>query len=198
MEEELYDAVVNGDLAQLRAALAAGVEVDARDEDGWTALHWAASEGHTACLQALLAAGASVHALDHYYWDWTPLHSAMTAREGHAACVRALIAAGSDVNRRDGEGYTPFRRAIITNRRCVLKILLRAGAYLEMREGDRRNHNASTYALVKEIIAAGGWDEYVLRRVCTLFRLVAKATHNKLPHAIDAEIAAFIQPPGGY
>ena len=93
---------------------------------------------------------------------------------------------------------TPFRRAIFTNRRCVLKILLRAGAYLEMREGDHRNHNASTCALVKEIIAAGGWWDYVLGRACTLLRLVAKATHNKLPHIIELEIATFVEPPGGH
>ena len=155
MAEALHEAAREGDLAQVRRLLKKpGVDVDARYGQT-TALHRAARGGHTACLQALLAAGASVHALDHYFSNWTPLHSAMIAREGHAACVRALIAAGSDVNRRDRRGCTPFRRAIFTNRRCVLKILLRAGAYLEMREGDHRNHNASTCALVKEIIAAG-------------------------------------------
>ena len=113
MEEELYDAVVNGDLAQLRAALAAGVEVDARDEDGWTALHWAASEGRTACLKALLAAGASVHYVD--ISGATPLHYV----HGYTACIRALIAAGMDVNRATDYGRTPFVLALARGHACA-------------------------------------------------------------------------------
>ena len=123
----IHEAAATGNLVQLRAILATGVDVDAqRDGNDMTALRYAAYFGHTACLKALLAAGASVHST--YNFGATALHEA--AARGRAACVRVLIVAGSDVNHVlvDLTDWTPFARALSSGHPCVLKILLRAGA----------------------------------------------------------------------
>jgi uncharacterized protein len=53
-----------GNLESVRLLLAAGAEVDARDEDGATALGAAAAAGHLPVVEALLAAGANARHKD--------------------------------------------------------------------------------------------------------------------------------------
>ena len=69
---------------------------------GWTALFWAATNGHTGIVRALLAApGLDVNAADDD--GWTALMTA--ARKGHTETVTALLAApGLDVNAADDAG----------------------------------------------------------------------------------------------
>lgn len=50
----------NGDTKTVKALLAQGVDVNAKDNDGFTALMFAAAEGHTETVKAFLAAGADV------------------------------------------------------------------------------------------------------------------------------------------
>ena len=197
-QDEFWGAARLGDLARLRALLATpGIDVDEGDENygDETALHHAADWGHTACLEALLAAGASVHSVTAV--GSTPLMFASWS--GHAACVRALIAAGSDVNRADQYGRMPFYYALRRGRGRALKILLRAGADMHTENVDRHNINTDAWDLVDAIRKVGGWPEYVRRRRATVASVIQKAiTHDALPEALNLEIAAFVEPPGGY
>ena len=52
----------NPDLNKIRLCIAAGADVNARDNDGWTALMRAAINGGTEIVKLLLAAGADVNA----------------------------------------------------------------------------------------------------------------------------------------
>ena len=188
------DAAQSGDLAQVRAVLATGVDVDSLTSYGETALHYAACQGHTACLKALLAAGASVHLVGKH--GSTPLSLASMNRD--AACVRAVIAAGADVNYVDRYGDAAFTLALRRGHRRVLKILLRAGADVYTGTILRHDNNAESWKLVDAIRKVGDWPEYVRRRRATVASVVKKVTHGALPDAINLEIAAFIEPPGGY
>jgi hypothetical protein len=82
----LVSAAKSGDAAALKAALASGADIDGRDDDGWTALFHAASQGNLQTLEILLDAGAlneeSFYALF------------LAASRGHANAVRALLQAG--------------------------------------------------------------------------------------------------------
>ena len=196
----LRDAAYAGDLAMLRAELrrSGRRHVDSRDESGYNALHCAAFAGRLVCLEALLAAGASVHSVTE--GGSTPLHSASVG--GYVACVRALIAAGSDVNRANRSGYTPFALALYDGHRRVLKILLRAGADVDTR-GALPTHpavsNTDAWALVVAFRKVGDWSSYVRRRRAICASVIEKAiTRDALPHDINLEIAAFVEPPGGY
>lgn len=61
--------VNNGRLIKL--LVESGIEVDARDENGWTALHFAANESHAEAAQALLNADADANAETTKTWEKT-------------------------------------------------------------------------------------------------------------------------------
>ena len=64
MNESLLDAARNGDTEAVKALIDAGAGLNAKDEDGWTALIWASEEGHTEIAKELISAGADVNAQD--------------------------------------------------------------------------------------------------------------------------------------
>ena len=113
------------DLEQWHACLAAGADPNARDENGSTPLHWAATWGRTSAVRALLEAGAKPDARDKE--GRTALHDA--ARWGHESVVEALLDAGAKPNARgDVLGVTPLHMAAYEGHASVVKALLDAGA----------------------------------------------------------------------
>ena len=88
------DAAMRGDHDNVRAMLRAGVDVNAAQSDGMTALHWAAENGARDLAAMLVYAGANVEATTRI-GSYTPLHLAV--RAGHAELVTTLLEAGADV-----------------------------------------------------------------------------------------------------
>jgi ankyrin repeat protein len=87
------DAVMRGDSAKVRVLIKQGLDVNASQADGMTALHWAAQRGDAGSAQMLVYAGARVDAVTRN-GNYTPLH--LAAKEGRAAVVRMLLANGAD------------------------------------------------------------------------------------------------------
>lgn len=79
-------ASARGDLIAIQELLAAGVDVNAADYDGRTAIHLAASEGHARVVRFLVEHGARPEVADR--WGGTPLADAQ--REGHREVVTYL------------------------------------------------------------------------------------------------------------
>jgi hypothetical protein len=89
-----------------RWLLNAGAQVEARDPQGWTALHWAAHAARPMSEAALIAAGAAIDALDHR--GRTPLMLALLQRLSAASDepIERLLRAGADADVRDDHGWT--------------------------------------------------------------------------------------------
>ncbi|OCB84736.1 ankyrin [Sanghuangporus baumii] len=100
--------------------------VNAKDDDGRTALHCAAasSEDTLEVVTYLLEHGAEVNSQDPS--GWTPLHCAVSA--GHEAVVKELIGAGANINERTGQGMTPLHYAASKNHIDIGKLLIEKGA----------------------------------------------------------------------
>ena len=85
-------AASQGDLTEVRALIAAGVDPGTADYDGRTPLHLAAAEGQPEVVSYLLALGADPQPLDR--WGGTPLSDAET--NGHTQIAALLRQHGED------------------------------------------------------------------------------------------------------
>ena len=131
---DLCDLARRGNTAGLRALLDRGADVDARNDDGWTALMYAAYKGHTACLTLLLNNRADVNLQRN--GGWTALMS--TAWNGHDACMKMLLDRGADVNVADNDGRTALMWAACYGHDACLAILLDRGADVNLQNIDGR------------------------------------------------------------
>ena len=60
----IHDAVALGNNEAVKQHLTAGTDVNAKDESGWTPLHWAASKVHNKTAKLLIKEGADVNAVN--------------------------------------------------------------------------------------------------------------------------------------
>ena len=58
----LLKATQEGNIKAVKQAIADGADVNAKANDGWTPLHWAAWESHKEIAELLIANGADVNA----------------------------------------------------------------------------------------------------------------------------------------
>jgi ankyrin repeat protein len=117
-----FDAAEKGDLPQLRVALTMGNVNDVAG--GWTALYYAACNGHDDCVIYCLEMGADVNASDSI--GRTPLHVA--SMWGHVNVARVLLDAGALVDARNVNGWTALHHAIEFERVDVARLLVDRGA----------------------------------------------------------------------
>ena len=129
----LVDAVKNGDKSAIRALLQQRVDVNGREPDGTTALHWAARVNDLQTAELLIRAGANVKAANRY--GVTALHLACI--NGNASFIEALLKAGADPNSALPEGETALMIAAKTGRADAVKVLLAGGADVNAKESWR-------------------------------------------------------------
>ncbi len=86
-----------------------GANVHEKDNDGMTALHWAAVAHRPDVIKPLIEGGAEVNAVDRF--GYTPLQYAATIDFGDSSTAIELLQAGADPNIKDKDGKTAFVRA---------------------------------------------------------------------------------------
>ena len=91
--------------------IARGINVDATDVDGLTALHHAAFNGRLAVLEVVVSAGCNLDLVDDQ--SRTPLLIAIS--QGDVAITKALLEAGADPNRTTKTGQTVLHVAALTS-----------------------------------------------------------------------------------
>ena len=108
----------------MRALLRQQVDVNAREADGTTALHWAVRGDAVDIALSLIRAGAAADSTNRY--GVTPL--ILAATNGNAVVIEALMKAGADPNDAMPEGQTVLMAAARTGKVDAVKALLRGGA----------------------------------------------------------------------
>jgi len=137
--EELFQAAKNGHADSVRSLLRAGAEVDSKDDEEKTALHWAAAYGHRDVVALLLGHMdlGQIAARDN--GGRTALHWA--AWNGHKDVV-ALLLGRMDLGQiaaRDATGNTALHRAVKIGRKDVVALLEK---WERERERERGHGNA--------------------------------------------------------
>lgn len=126
----LANAVMQQDRPTVLALLDSGVDVNASQADGATALHWAAYWDDLELVARLLKAGAAVNAANEL--GATPLWLASV--NASPAVVEALLAAGAHPNAALPSGETPLMTAVRAGHAQVVRMLLEKGADPNARE----------------------------------------------------------------
>jgi len=144
----LADAAERRDQAAVRALLQTGVDVNAAQVDGTTALHWATYNADAGTVELLLRAKANANAINRY--GVSPLASAST--NGDAASVKLLLEAGGDANTTLKGGETVLMLASRSGNAEAVKALLTRGARHDARE--RHGQTALMWAAAEGNTAA--------------------------------------------
>lgn len=132
-----------GDLVKVKALLAAGADVNARDARGWSAISRAVhnaeqDRGFADVVQVLIEAGADIEATIGY--GVRPLM--LAAGYGETAVVEVLLRAGADVLARNEGGYTALMMVKQKHYVDVVNLLHEAEQLLGVGEGSCASKNA--------------------------------------------------------
>ena len=129
----LVEAVKSRDTDAVRTLLAEGVDVNAPQSDGATALHWAAYRDDVDTAALLIEAGANVNTANEL--GATPLW--LAADNGSPTMIERLLDAGANPNVALPEGETPVMTASRTGNADAVRLLLAHGAAINVSEHSR-------------------------------------------------------------
>jgi len=140
--EHLWDAAVKGDCEAVTHVLSnLGTCVTAQDENGRTALHWAAWSDEGAqpfIVERLISDGADVNACDNN--GRTPLHYFVERKDVNINAIAALLHHHASVNlpSADAKKETALHIACRMQRQDIAQMLLAFGASIDIRNGEER------------------------------------------------------------
>ena len=154
----LHFEVQNGHCHVVQVLIDAGADIEAKDEEGRSAVFRASISGKCAVVKMLVEAGADVRVTDNkgntclhfaarfghteivrylvdlpevdvnHADDVTSTALHCAARQKHPDVVKVLIDAGADIEAQDDDGYSPLFLPSISGGVDTVKVLLRAGA----------------------------------------------------------------------
>jgi ankyrin repeat protein len=126
-----------------------GMDVDAKDEIGRTALYWASELGHEKIVQTLLDRGADVNASSGRRGSALQAASA----RGHDKIVQMLLDRGADVNAQSGHYGSALQAASARGHDKIVQMLLDRGADVNAQSGH--------YGSALQAASARGHDKIV-------------------------------------
>jgi len=123
----MWAAFFGKDPTSLRLLLQHGANLQQKDQNGGTALHWAAINSTSEAAAVLLVAGADINGKDND--GWTPLHKA--CGRDKMETVQMLLQHHANPNIRDNRVHTPLDEAMRRNAdkdAPIIQLLRKAGA----------------------------------------------------------------------
>ena len=174
--EELIAATLKNDLLNVKELLKKGASVEARDNNGRTALAIAVMKDFTNLTQTLLATGANIEARDNngntalmYAANGGDLNAVGLAGSNLDA-LRSLLAARADIETRNNDGNTALMYAVSVGDLDAVRSLLAAGADIETRNNNNNEETILINAVlwghvdVVQALLAAGADRDAQRR----------------------------------
>jgi uncharacterized protein len=172
----LVDAARTQDSDRVRLLLARKTDVNARSEDGSTALLWAAHWNDITTAELLIRARADTNLANEL--GMTPLSRACT--NGSAALVAVLLNAGANPNARIATGETPVMTCASTGSADAVRLLIANGADVNAKEPSQ-NQTALMWAaserhpdVVRLLLEAGANAEARTKKGFTALHFAAR------------------------
>ena len=129
----LIDAAMDGNFEKVKLLIEKGADIDAKDNDGVTALMYVSRAGDLEIAKYLVENGADVNAKDKE--GWSVLMEA--SYEGHLKVVKYLIENGKvNVNSKDDDGWNALMRASWRGYSEIVKYLVKNGADINIKNND--------------------------------------------------------------
>jgi len=163
--KDVFQAVLDEDIQNLRFFFTDGADPDMRNENGMTLLHAAVNAGKIQSVQFLLAAGADpdLHGGPSGY---TALHFA--ASKNHPRIAQMLIDNGASLEKTDNQFMTPLQGAAFMGFKDICQVLAEAGADVR-----RKDHFGHTPAHIAQQRAGENWDQTSQRFIDTSVYLLS-------------------------
>lgn len=122
-ERGIWSAAQYGDFSKVKKLVEIGKnEINQRDSAGYTALHYAARNGHLDVCKYLVMKGAEIDAVTKS-GQATALHRACSA--GKTEIVKFLLSKKAQVGMRDSDGKTALHRAVENRHKDISDLLTR-------------------------------------------------------------------------
>lgn len=123
-EPALSNAVIRGDIQEIRKIIESGSDINTKDALDRTPLHIAAFYGKVKIIEQLIVGGADINAKDHT--GMTPLHAAVIS--GGRQSVQLLLDKQADIGARTGAGQTALHLSAATGQPKLSRFLIERGA----------------------------------------------------------------------
>ena len=98
---QIHDVASDGDIENLKILIQRGADLNAKNDEGWSPLHYAVGENHLEVVKLLLDAGANVNVKENR--GISPLDFA--SMFGFFEIMKLPVAKGADLNAKDNEGW---------------------------------------------------------------------------------------------
>lgn len=129
-KSQLPDAVKIGDTRAVLRILGQGVDIEANNPDGETALMLATFYGWKVMVEVLLGRGAKMEAMDNS--GYTALHHATLTCDLSISTL--LLDRGANLEAEDRVGRTPLHIAVLGYHKPLVELLLNRGAKIEAKD----------------------------------------------------------------
>jgi hypothetical protein len=120
----LHQAIVNGDVNEVKSILSKGVDINAKNRRSWTPLHTAIDSKQNEIVQLLLDKNADVNLADNN--GETSIHLAV--KSGQKDIVELLIAKGADLNIVNTHSENALSLAKKAGHKEIAELLIKHGA----------------------------------------------------------------------
>ena len=153
----LYQAAKYGDMVAVLRLLKKGVDINAKDEQGRTALYAIGPDGSREVAQLLLDNGANVKIKDNC--GRTPLHQTSSSSIGEAVAL-LLLEYGADIDAKDDQKRTILHEAAKDRCKTLVQLLIKNGADVEAKDinGKTPLHEAARVGnddIVRQLLQSG-------------------------------------------
>ena len=137
-----FNAVRDGNPQEVHALMQKGVDLDSKDDNDYTPLHYAAMVNYVSIADILLQNGAAIDLQS--ITKRTPLH--IGSQFGSVEVVKLLTENGAKLDQNDQYGFSALHVAVDHGHESIIDILLKNGAKVNLR--NRAANNTSLHMAI--------------------------------------------------